>query len=448
MSDINQIVQVNITRQSASASLPGFGVPAIIAQFTAGTKGFAASGVGSRAKYYYSTAEMLLGGWLATDSAYLAAVAIFSQAVKVPKLMVGRLDSGDASIAAGLDAIRAEQDDWYTYGIVGQRGAKFTLSTDLISGNQIVSTINGIAVATVTYATSHAATMGAWKTAIETVVPGSTATVSGDTMTVVNPSLDLNVAVATITLGASQPTVSYSYPLDATKKKAAMAWTEQQKKLLFIADSDAATYAADTANAGTACLAEFAKLSNYERTSVVFHVDNTQYPEFAWMGKELPYDPGLRTWAFKTLTGVTPDTLTTGQENLVRGKNANVYTMTANVSNTYAGTCAKASTYIDDIRGLDWLDTTIKLDLFNTFLTAGKVPFTDAGIQMLVGILKGSLSLGVTKTVLTEGFTVAYPKASEVSPADKAARRLTGVSFQATLAGAVQSIIINGTVSV
>ena len=441
MSDINQIVQVNITRQSASASLPGFGVPAIIAQFlTSKTKT-----AFTRARYYFSTAEMLLDGWQVTDSVYLAAVAIFSQPVRVPKLMVGRLDSGDASIAAGLDAI--EQDDWYAYGIVGQRGAKFTLSTDLITGNVITSTINGIAVASVTYATSHAATMAAWKSAIETAIPGSTATVSGDIMTVVHPSLDLNIATATVTDGASRPTVSYAYPLDATKKKAAMAWTEQQKKQFFLADSDVATYASDTGVAGTACLAEFAKLSNYERTSVVFHTDNTQYPEFAWMGKELPYDPGLRTWAFKTLTGVTPSILTTGQENLVRGKNANVYTTTAAVSNMYAGTCAKASTYIDDIRGLDWLDTTIKLDLFNTFTTSGKVPFTDAGIQKLVGILKGSLSKAVTATVLDEGYTVTYPKAADVSAADKAARRLTGVSFQATLAGAVHSIIINGTVS-
>ena len=443
MSDINQIVQVNITRQSASASLPGFGVPAIIAQFLTSKTSTAFT----RARYYFSTAEMLLDGWSVTDSVYLAAVAIFSQPVKVPKLMVGRLDSGDASIAAGLDAIRAEQDDWYAFGIVGQRGAKFILSTDLITGNTINSTINGIAVAQVVYATNHSSTMDAWATAIETAIPGSDAVVDGTSITVTHPSLDLNIATATITGGASVPMVVYAYPLDATKKKAAMAWTEQQKKLFFIADSDVATYAPDTGVAGTATLAEFAKLSNYERTSVVFHTDNTQYPEFAWMGKELPYDPGLRTWAFKTLTGVTPSILTTGQENLVRGKNANVYTTTAAVSNMYAGTCAKASTYIDDIRGLDWLDTTIKLDIFNTFTSSGKVSFTDAGIQKLVGILKGSLAKAVTATVLDEGYTVTYPRAADVSAADKAARRLTGVSFQATLAGAVHSIIINGTVS-
>ena len=157
MSDINQIVQVNITRQSASASLPGFGVPAIIAQFLASKTSTAFT----RARYYFSTAEMLLDGWQVTDSVYLAAVAIFSQPVKVPKLMVGRLDAGDASIAEGLDAIRAEQDDWYAYGIVEQRGVKFTLSTDLITGNVVASTINGVTVASVTHATSHAATMGA-----------------------------------------------------------------------------------------------------------------------------------------------------------------------------------------------------------------------------------------------------------------------------------------------
>lgn len=108
MSDINTIIQSNITRENAVASLPGFGVPAILAQF-ATSKTVAAFG---RYRYYSSTAEMTADGWASTDSVYQAASAILSQNPKVPRLMVGRIDSGDASVAASGDAIRAAQDDW------------------------------------------------------------------------------------------------------------------------------------------------------------------------------------------------------------------------------------------------------------------------------------------------------------------------------------------------
>ena len=444
MSDINQIIQVTTTRQTPVASLPGFGVPGILAQFATSktTTAF------TRARYYASTSEMTADGWAATDSVYQAAAAIFSQNPRVPRVFVGRIDSGDASAAASGDAIRAEQDDWYTFEVVGNRSVKFVLSADLITGNVLSSSINGTTVSPVTYATSHANTMSLWKTAIESAITGATATISGREMTVTQVGKDMNIATASVASGASQPTIAITYPLDATKTKAWMAWGATQKKLQFVQDSDAATYAADTNNTGTACLAEFAKLSSYDRVAVIYHATNTEYAAAAWVGKELPYDPGLRTWAFKHLTGVSADVLTSSQEALVRGKNANVYTTTASYAHTYEGRCAKASTFIDDVRGLDWLDTTIKTDLFNLLATSGKVPMTDAGIQTVGGTLKASLALAEARSVLASGWTVSVPLASEVPDADKALRKLTGITWTGTLAGAVHSIVINGTVSV
>lgn len=446
MSDINTIIQSNITRENAVASLPGFGVPAILAQF-ATSKTVTAF---ARFRYYASTSEMTADSWASTDSVYQAAAAIFSQNPKVPRLMVGRIDSGDASAAASGDAIRAAQDDWYAFEVVGNRGALFTLSTALIADNSVSGTINGTAFGPVVYASSHAATMGALKTAIETALgTGTVATVSGNTMSVVKPGTDLNIGTLAVALGASRPTVVTAYPLDATKTKAWMAWTATQKKLQFVQDSDPATKAANTGVSGTACLAEFALLNSYDRVAVVYHETNTEYVAAAWMGKELPYDPGLRTWAFKNLTGVTSTTLTTSEEGFVRtDKRANVYTTTASFAHTYAGTMAKASTYIDDVRNLDWVNSQIQTDLFNLLAAMGKVPFTDAGIQVVVSTLKASLQKAQDALVFDAGWSVNYPLAANVSAGDKAARRLTGITWNATLQGAVHSIIINGTVSV
>jgi len=447
MSDINTIIQSSITRENAVASLPGFGVPAILSQFAADGDRVVAFG---RYRYYSSTAEMTADGWASTDSVYQAASAILSQNPKVPRLMVGRIDSGDASVAASGDAIRAAQDDWYAFEVVGNRGVLFDLSADLIASNSVSGTINGTTFGPVVYATSHDATMAALKTAIETALgTGTVATVTGNNMAVVKPGTDLNTATLAVTLGASQPTVTTTYPLDATKTKAWMAWTATQKKLQFVQDSDPATKAANTGVSGTACLAEFAILNSYERCAVVYHETNTEYVAAAWMGKELPYAPGLRTWAFKNLTGITATYLTTSEEGYVRtDKRANVYTTTATFAHTYVGTVAKASTYIDDVRNLDWVNSTIQTDLFNLLAAMGKVPFTDAGIQVVVGTLKASLQKAQDALVFDAGWEVAFPAASAVSAGDKAARRLTGITWSATLQGAVHQIIINGTVSV
>lgn len=449
MSDINQIIQTTITRTSASASLPGFGVPAVFNQFAAGSKGFAASGNGSRTKVYTSTAALLTDGWATTDSVYQWAASLLAQNPRVPKFLVGRIDSGDASVAASGDAIRAESDDFYTIEVVGNRSIVFTLSTGLITGNSIASTINGTTVTTTVFATDHATTMNTWKTNIQSAIAGSTATVSGNTMTVTLVGKDMTVGTCVITLGASQPAVAITYPLDATKSKAWMVWTEAQKKLLFLQDADPAQYAADTGVSGTACLGEYAKLLGYERTVVSYHADSTQYLTAAWVGDQLPYDPGVNTWAFKNLTGISGDLLTTSQESYIRGKNINVYTPTAAVNITYAGTCAKASRYIDDQRFLDWVDTTIKLDLANLLFQAGKVPFTDTGIQMVKNTVKAALEKGVTKGGWTPGsISVTAPKAADVSPANKASRTLPDVNWSAQLAGAVHMILVNGTVAV
>jgi len=44
--------------------------------------------------------------------------------------------------------------------------------------------------------------------------------------------------------------------------------------------------------------------------------------------------------------------------------------------------------------------------------------------------------------------TVSVPRAADVSMIDKAARLLPDVKFEATLAGAIHKVIVNGTVSV
>lgn len=81
-----------------------------------------------------------------------------------------------------------------------------TLSTDLIASNVMTTVVNGSSVAS-TYATSHAATLTAHALLISVLKGVTSATASGDVITVTS---DLDVALvitSAVTLGSSQPTV-------------------------------------------------------------------------------------------------------------------------------------------------------------------------------------------------------------------------------------------------
>ena len=450
MPSISQVVQTVTTRTSTVATLPGFGVPGVLCQFTAGTKGFGTTGTTARAKTYTSTANMLLDGWTATDSVYLWASSVFAQSPRVPKIMVGRIDSADASVDASGAAIRAASDDWYAFEVVGNRSLVFTLSTALTTGNVITSSINGIAVASITYATSHAATMTAWKAAIETALgSGSLATVLGNTMTVTFtatatvPNTDMRYGTCTVS-GGTAVTATITTPLDATKTKAWMAWAEGQKKMYGFQDSDPAIYAANTGVSGTASLPEYAKLMNYERTFAVYHANSAEYLMAAWIGDQLPYDPGVSDWAFKTMAGVSTEILTSAQDDYIRAKNCNVYVLIAGIASTYAGQCAKAARYIDDQRFIDWQDTQIALDYMTLRAQALKIPRTLAGYQMVEGTINGSLAKGVKAGGIVPGTAaVTMPLPSDASAGDIASRTITGIVASYTLAGSVNNIQVN-----
>ena len=109
---LKDIVNVNITRQTTSVAVAAFNVPLILSTFATSktTTTF------TRARSYSSVAELADDGWASTDAVYKIANAIFSQNPSVSRVIVGRADSGDATVAASLSAIQNENNDWY--GIV------------------------------------------------------------------------------------------------------------------------------------------------------------------------------------------------------------------------------------------------------------------------------------------------------------------------------------------
>ena len=83
-----------------------------------------------------------------------------------------------------------------------------TFSTDLITGNKVNMTVNGVAMAEKTFATDHATTMAAILVALKALSTVADATYSGDVITItpVDQSKDVLITNAYVSGGATIPT--------------------------------------------------------------------------------------------------------------------------------------------------------------------------------------------------------------------------------------------------
>lgn len=226
---------------------------------------------------------------------------------------------------------------------------------------------------------------------------------------------------------------------------AAAAWTETAKKLLAVQTADAAC--GDPSS--TTDVLYLLKAASYARTAPIFYpAIASAWPAAALLGKDLPTDPGSATMAYKTLAGVTALTIDDTTHGAVLAKNGNTYELVGGVAITYPGKVSVGE-WADVVRGLDWLTARIREAVYAVLLNNPKVAFTDSGIDLIRAAIIAQLSAGVRVQLLASDPkpTVTTPTAASVSAEDRAARHLPGVTFAARLAGAINTLDINGSVS-
>ncbi len=231
--------------------------------------------------------------------------------------------------------------------------------------------------------------------------------------------------------------------------EAVAAWVETHTKLFLTASNDPVIL-----GSGTTDVASTFKSNSYARSGVIYHNNadgsaTDPWPDAAWFGKMLPMQPGSATWMFKTLSGVTVVTLTDTEANYALGKYCNIYEAIHGVNMTREGRVGSGE-YLDVMRGIDWLEMRIAERVFALLETQPKVPYTDPGVQSVVGEVKAQLSAAVSANVLAAdpAPVVSAPLVADVSPVDRANRYLPDITFTGTLAGAVHSVAIRGTISV
>ena len=192
------------------------------------------------------------------------------------------------------------------------------------------------------------------------------------------------------------------------------------------------------------------KAAGYKRTALMYRAaaNLADYAPAGWIGEGAPFAPGSSTWCYKSIAGITVDTLSTAQLNAVHGKNANTYLTVAGANITQQGKVASGE-WIDVIIGLDWLKATLQETVYGAFVANRKIAQDDGGITIIAGLVQGVLELAGRKGVLQlDSIKLTVPKYASIPTADKTARRLPDVKFTALLQGAIHLVEIDGTVSV
>lgn len=349
MSNIDRIVDVTITRQTAVPSIPSFSDPIIVAEFLT-TDVDPVYGADERVRAFNSLSGIGEAFGTGTD-VYRAAAAMLSQNPAVGTVYIGRKLTGidgDESWTEALVAVAAENNAWY--GLIA--------ATRTLADQQMVAD-----------------------------------------------------------------------------------WTEANNKL-FVTATDS--------KAATADMLEYASVNTLDRTAVIYHstadlTADDDWADAAWLGKMFPKDPGTANWAFKSLATVAADDLSGAEQATIEGVNGNYYISVAGISVTRLGTVGSGE-YLDIIRGIDWLEARIQQEVFGDLQRNDKVAFTDAGVQVVLSALRSVLQEAQDAGLLAS-YTATAPEVADVSVTDKGNRLLPDVNFTGVLAGAINVVEINGTVS-
>jgi hypothetical protein len=454
---LDKIVQVTIERNTRVPSMKSFSEHLVAAEF---------SPVGitpvfdpeHRVRVFGSLDEIAAAGFPTDSFVYRAAAKQYSQSNHIGNMYVGWKIPGGVNITTGILSSTLTAGRTITWTVNGIQMTEIAFNTEGSSEKcieRMVADLNEEFGALFTAKKVDARTITLYGAAATIAV-----TISGDTPPTMVFTSKVIPPDATWTDALSKMkeqnndwyAISVSARLMANQQECAQ-WIQANEKLGCLCSGDSIITDAETGD-----IAAWAKLNNLDRVFVFFHPDAKltdavvdvlapadPVPEAAYFGKLLTKQPGSATWKFWELQSVPTYELSQGQVKNVEDKNATWYMETAGVPMTSNGQVASGE-YIDVIHGLDWLKARIQNLVFTTLVNVDKVPFTDAGVQMVVSPLKAALEEGKKNGILAS-YEISFPAVAEVSVTDKGKRFLPDVNFTGVLAGAIHSTKINGVVT-
>ena len=433
MGNINDVVEINITRQTKTVSRQGFGTPLII---------------GSNCDFVervraYSNMDGIKNDFATTDFEYKMAQKIFDQTIHPKQIKIGRCGV-PVKMKLNVKISIVANNASYTIKL---GDTSFTIDSG--------ASATGASIAT------------ALTTAINAGTEPVTATASTDNLNLEADSAGIDFTFS-VTKNLSVKSL-HTYSEDLVTAFNAIRSEDDDFYFLLLSNRTkseivkasesiesttkifiACTCDTDVKQVGTEDVASVLKSFNYDRTHLVY----TEHPEgcvdAAWNSVMAPKTPGQATWKFKSLKGPVAEKLTdTTELNRILAKNCNLYDTISGSNLTREGVVVSGE-FTDIIHGTDWITVNVQADVYDALINQDKIPFTKAGVDVIRNKIAAVLKKAITNGILKDDPApeVNVPEISDISTSDKATRFLDNIGFTGFYQGAIHKIKISGNLSV
>jgi len=452
--EIKDYVVFNITRETARVTSTGFGEALLFGphyHLPATTRVYS----------YTDPADMLDDGFLTTDDLYIAALKLMAQELSPESFKIGRkLEDVNSKASLAFTGIPSSGTWTLDVGIadanpVTTGNITYTADNDSALIKSAIEALTGITEVTVTgaYSTGYTIEFTGVDAAADFRITGITVS-SLTGVTAATATMDqYGSATETWAVGLNAVIAEDNdwYGLVATTRTkadilalAAIIETGIKLYITCTGEADVRNGVADTTLLSLKALA-------YDRTGYLYSADYANFPEAAWIGGQLPKNPGSTTWKFKTLVGITPDALSATEFGNIKDNHGNTYETVGGVNIISSEGTVVSGEYIDIIRGTDWLQVRMQEDLYSLLVNSEKIPFTERGAGAIESKIRRWLATGESDAynLLVPGESIVnMPRVADISEADRLARFFSGITFSAKYAGAVHKIGISGKLTV
>ncbi|WYV99007.1 virion structural protein [Pseudomonas phage vB_PpuM-NoPa] len=430
MTRLTDIIDIQITRETAAVAQTNFNVPLFIAAHAAFSE---------RARTY-STPEAVAEDFGTSGVVYTAASKLFSQQLKPTKIVIGRRHVPSVTVSTNTVSVGVS----YTLTITGQTFSYTSVALDtaveIMAGLKTAYNVSPIIGVTVTDNLDGTLTVAA------PVDVNYSVKVSSNLTTANAPSTESWPDAVEAVQAVDDTWYALCIESHLTADVLATAAAIEAKKKIFGTSSNAQ----DVQTTSTTDLFTQLKDLGYQRTFGVFSATaDSEYPECAWIGYQLQEQPGSNTWAYKELAGVTVSRLSDTVSKNILDKNGNTYEAVGSLNSTVGGKMFGGE-WIDVIVFVDWLEQRMKERLWFRMRNSKKIPYTAAGAAIIEAEVRAQLNDGIRAGGLADSPApiVSVPDVLSVSANLRAQRIFEGITFEARLAGAIHFVKIRGTVTV
>lgn len=480
--DVSRIVNVNVTLTPTGASVRNFGLPVLVGDSNV------IDGV-ERIRSYTDIAAVATDFGTSAPE-YLAALLYFSQSPTPAEVLIGRwLRTATAGFIKGGILTASEQlmSNWTSITT-----GSFTITVDGSTQDLLgldfsgETNLNGVA------------------TVITSGLSGATCTWNGNQFVITSSTTGVLSAVGYATPEGTGFDISAQLKLDAAHAfvpvpgfaaesaleatialyDISSAWyielfassvmpsdddfvdiagfiqAANISRVLFITDQDSreldATY--------TTSISSRLQVLEYDRSAVTYCSTNAYAMASVaglWAGTDFEGSNTLPTYMFKTLPGITPETITETQADALKVKRCNVYVNYVTGTPIYQEAVMCYNLYMDERQSFDWLQNAVQIAVFNLLLESPKIGQTDAGMTAIVNTINSIFSQAVTNGMIAPGiwngpafgnivtgqnlqsgyYTYAPPISSQ-SQVSRNARISVPIQCAIKLAGAIQTVDI------